>query len=71
MELREAIYARRSVRSFKSDAVNETTIRSLIDAAIQAPSALNEQPWSFCVVLSQSKHLHISNAAKPHLLGSH
>jgi nitroreductase len=30
------------------------TLRQLIDAAIQAPSAVNEQPWSFSVVLDKA-----------------
>ena len=40
----------------------------LIDAAIQAPSAVNQQPWSFCVVRDQAVLAHISNEAKAHML---
>ena len=38
------------MREFTTQAVDEMTLRRLIDAAIQAPSAVNEQPWSFVVV---------------------
>lgn len=50
MKATEAIYARRSVRDFTSDVVPESTVRHLIDAAVQAPSAMNSQPWAFVVV---------------------
>ena len=47
MDLKDAIYTRRAVREFTAEPVDEKTIRKLIDAAIQAPSAVNQQPWSF------------------------
>jgi len=50
MDLKEAIYTRRSVRDFTAEPVAEKAIRDLIDAAIQAPSAVNAQPYTFCVV---------------------
>ncbi len=51
----DAIYERRSVRAFEDYKLGVRTIEHLIDAAIQAPSARNEQPWCFTVV--QEKHL--------------
>ena len=50
MDLKEAIYTRRAIREFTAEPISESVIRDLIDAAIQAPSAVNQQPWSFCVV---------------------
>ena len=50
MDLNEAIATRRAVRDYKPDALDDATIRALIDAAILAPSAMNEQPWTFTVV---------------------
>ena len=46
MELMEAIYHRRAVRSFRAAAVDPEILRSLIEAAVQAPSAINLQPTS-------------------------
>jgi nitroreductase len=43
-------------------------LRRLIDAAIQAPSAVNEQNWSFTVVQDKSLLRRISTQAKAHLL---
>ena len=68
MDLTEAIYTRRVVRKFTTEPVDEKTLRDLIDAAIQAPNAVNQQPWSFCVVRDQSLLAHISSEAKAHML---
>ncbi|MDI3470945.1 MAG: hypothetical protein OJF62_003008 [Pseudolabrys sp.] len=64
MDLREAIYTRRAVRNFSSKAVDDATIRQLIDAAIQAPSAMNEQPYCFIVVRAQGLLDRVSAAVK-------
>jgi nitroreductase len=50
MDVYEAIKGRRSVRTFKSDDVSPEIVEKLIDAAIQAPSAGNIQPWEFIIV---------------------
>ena len=50
MDLKEAIYSRRSVREFTAETVSEKIIRDLIEAAVQAPSAVNAQPCTFCVI---------------------
>jgi nitroreductase len=68
MDLREAIYTRRAVREFTDAPVDEKTLRQLIDAAIQAPSAVNQQPWSFCVVRDKAVLARISHEAKAHML---
>jgi nitroreductase len=68
MELQEVIYARRAVREFTSKAVSNDTIRALIDAAIQAPSAVNEQPWHFSVVRDKDLLARISREAKAYML---
>jgi nitroreductase len=68
MDLREAIYTRRAVREYSAEAVDEKTIRQLIDAAVQAPSAVNQQPWSFCVVRDKALLARISREARTHLL---
>jgi len=70
MDLREAIYSRRAVREYTAEPVDEKTLRSLIDAAIQAPSAVNQQPWSFCVVRDKAVLAKISREAKAHMVRS-
>jgi len=68
MDLHQAIYTRRSTREFTSEPVDRTSLLRLIDAAIQAPSAVNEQPWSFTVVQDQAVLARISSEAKAHIL---
>ncbi|BAD40048.1 nitroreductase family protein [Symbiobacterium thermophilum] len=46
----EAIARRHSVREFRPDPVSEQVLLQLLEAARQAPSAMNLQPWEFVVV---------------------
>ncbi len=55
MELKEAIYGRRSIRKYKSDPVSDQDIKEILEAGMMAPSAVNQQPWYFVVVKSQEK----------------
>lgn len=68
MDIREAIYTRRAVRAFKSEPVDEAMLRQLVEAAIQAPSAMNRQPWSFVVVRDKVLLDRISHESKALLL---
>lgn len=68
MDLIEAIYSRRAVREFTAEPVDEKILQQLIDAAIQAPSAVNQQPWSFSVVRDKALLARISHEAKAHTL---
>lgn len=68
MELTEAIYERRAVRDYTSQPVDEAELRAVIDAAIQAPSGMNRQPWSFVVVSGRAALERLSMQAKAHLL---
>ena len=70
MELREAVYGRRAVRAYESGPVDDELLRQLIDAAIQAPSAVNQQPWSFTVVRNQALLDRISRESKAYMLGT-
>lgn len=67
MELKQAVYRRRAVRQYASDPVEKETLLRLIDAAIQAPSAVNEQPWHFTVVRDRALLARISREARAHL----
>ncbi|MEY8353022.1 nitroreductase family protein [Lachnospiraceae bacterium 54-53] len=46
----QEIFIRRSIRKFKDQAVEPEKIDKLLRAAMQAPSAANQQPWEFIVV---------------------
>jgi nitroreductase len=46
MEILDAIYRRRAVRSFQKTPVGEDLLRKLLDVAVQGPSATTLQPWA-------------------------
>ena len=50
METLEAIFTRRSIREYTAQAVPDELIHQLLSAAMQAPSAGNQQPWHFILV---------------------
>lgn len=50
MDAFEAIYGRRSIRSFTDDEVSDDDVESVLRAAMAAPSAGNQQPWHFIVI---------------------
>ncbi|WP_346355156.1 nitroreductase [Azotosporobacter soli] len=68
MELKEALYQRRSVRQYTQEVVSRETIEELLDAAVQAPSATNSQPWAFAVLRGAEALEKHSTAARAFLL---
>ena len=66
-EVLNAVYQRRAIRQYTNESVDAATISGLIDAAIQAPSAMNLQPWSFVVVLGSQRLRGYSARIKAHL----
>jgi len=64
MELLEAIRQRRAMRAYTPKAVEEATVRDLLEAAVQAPSASNLQPWSFAVIQDRALLRELSEEAK-------
>lgn len=68
MQLLDAIYHRRAVRHYLDREVEPATVREIIDAAIQAPSELNQQPWAFAVVHGRHRLRNYSERAKRHFI---
>ena len=50
MEILEAIKTRRSIRKYKTDPVDDSTLETILEAARWAPSWANTQCWRFIVV---------------------
>jgi len=50
MDTLEAIRTRRSVRKYQDRPVSEELVRTLLEAAMNAPSARNGRPWQFVVI---------------------
>ena len=68
MNVTEAIFARRAVRAYEPRRVDEATIRTLLVAAVHAPSAMNRQPWLFSIVQDVRQLKRYSDRAKAMLL---
>lgn len=68
MELNSAIRGRRAVRSYTDQVPDEETIRRVIRAAVNAPSARNGQPWRFTVVRDRAVLERLNAEAKLHHL---
>jgi nitroreductase len=57
MTLLDAIYTTRGIQKFKTDPVPDNVLRKVLEAAFQAPSGGNRQPWRFIVIRSpEVKH---------------
>ncbi len=50
MQFDDVILGRRSIRGYKSDPVPKALIEEILTLAMRAPSSMNTQPWSFCVI---------------------
>ena len=50
MDIWTALKTRRSIRSYTAQDVTEEEVRAMLEAAMLAPSAGNEQPWEFVLV---------------------
>jgi nitroreductase len=68
MDISAAISGRRSTRKYTKQPLNEQTILRLIRAATLAPSAVNQQPWTFTVVQNQELLDEVSRGAKAHMV---
>lgn len=53
--MENAIFKRRSIRSFDGKPVEAEKIDRILRAGMQAPSAHNKQPWEFLVVTDEEK----------------
>ena len=60
----DTIFTRRSVRAYQPRKIDDDTIRSLLDAAVQAPTAVHMEPWAFVVVQDEALLHRYSEAAK-------
>ncbi|MDK2880269.1 MAG: hypothetical protein PWQ99_44 [Clostridia bacterium] len=50
MDALEAIRSRRSIRNYSGKPVSRDLVKKLLEAAMCAPSAHNQQPWQFVVI---------------------
>jgi nitroreductase len=55
METIKSIMTRRSIRAFKDTPVTDEQIKTLLEAAMNAPSAGDGRPWHFVVTTDRAK----------------
>jgi len=60
----DAIYHRRAVRNYIPRTIARAVIRKLLDAAVHAPTAMHEEPWSFAVIQDKALLSRLSDSAK-------
>lgn len=65
LSLNEAILARRSIREYTSKKVDSKRMRSLIEAAVKAPTAMHSEPWGFAIIQNVDLLKELSDVAKP------
>ncbi|MHB9025364.1 MAG: nitroreductase family protein [Armatimonadota bacterium] len=68
MKLMEAIYARHSVRAYTNEPVSRETLDFLLKIAVQAPTAMNLQPWAFGVIQGAERLRVYSDRTKAYML---
>jgi nitroreductase len=68
MDILKAIYQRRAVRDYTDQDVSRDLVGKLIDAAIQAPTALDGQLLAFAVIQGRQRLRDYSDRAKAHFL---
>ncbi|MBW7973846.1 nitroreductase family protein [Bradyrhizobium sp. BR 10289] len=63
-----AIRNRRAIRSYGPERLEKHVVEELIDAAIQAPTAVHREPWAFAVIQNRERLRKYSDEAKALLL---
>ena len=64
MNVLDAIYDRRAVRNYLPQKIDQAIIHTLLNAAVHAPTAMHEEPWSFLVIQNKDLLDRLSDCAK-------
>jgi nitroreductase len=62
-ELIKTIFARRSIRKYTAELVKDKDVKTLLEAAMAAPSSANRKPWHFVVISNRQT---LDNLARVH-----
>lgn len=63
MNVKEAIFLRRSIRKYQEKEVSKEIIQELLESAMAAPSACNKTPWEFYIITNKEKQELIKNSS--------
>ena len=61
---------RRSIRKYKAEQISDEELQSIMEAAIHAPSAINQQKWHFTVIQDKAALAKIVSIAKVNMMNS-
>jgi nitroreductase len=50
MDAMDALFSRRSIRKYTGETITEEVLREILEAAMSAPSAGNQQSWHFIII---------------------
>jgi len=69
MNTLQAIFSRRSIRSFGTEPLPKDVLRTIVEAAAAAPSAGNNQN-RFFIVIQDHNHIRSMRALSPGIIGN-
>jgi len=69
-EVLKAMKNRRSIRQYKSEQIGDAELQAIMEAAIYAPSAMNQQKWHFTVIQNRKTLDKIADIINQNLLKS-
>ena len=61
---------RRSIRKYRAEQVNDSELQSIMEAAIHAPNAMNQQKWHFTVIQDKAMLDKMESLARANMLNS-
>jgi nitroreductase len=67
MDAMDALFSRRSIRKYTAEAITEEVLGEILEAAMSAPSAGNQQSWHF-IIIDDRKILNEVPTFHPHSL---
>ena len=69
-ETLEVIRKRRSIRKYKPEQISDADLETIMEAAIYAPSAMNQQKWHFTVIQNKDMIDNIVSIIKENIMNS-
>jgi nitroreductase len=66
----EVIKRRRSIRKYKQDQIPDRALEVIMECALLAPNAMNQQKWHFTVIQNEEIFARITEVARENLLKS-
>ena len=66
----KTIKNRRSIRQYKAEQISDAEIQAIMEAAIHAPSAMNQQKWHFTVIQNRETLTKMEDIARENMLKS-